>query len=84
MPSVRRARPLPSVWPPLALASVWPALPVPTVGLPPVEFGSELVAAAFPAFGDLLDGVAHGLEPVQLSRAGAPGGGRAALAGPGP
>jgi hypothetical protein len=48
-------------------------------GLPTVEFGAELVAAALPAFGDLLDGVAHRLEPVQLARAGATGRGRASL-----
>jgi hypothetical protein len=48
-------------------------------GLAAVQFDAELVAAAFPAFGDLLDGVAHRLEPVQLARAGATGRGRAAL-----
>jgi hypothetical protein len=48
------------------------ALPRPPVGLPPVELGAELVAAALPALGDLLDGVAHRLEPVQLPRPGAP------------
>jgi hypothetical protein len=33
-----------------------------------VQLGAELVAAALPALGYLLDGVADGLEPVQLSR----------------
>jgi hypothetical protein len=37
-----------------------------------VEFGAELLAAALPALGDLLDGVSHRLEPVQLPRPGAP------------
>jgi hypothetical protein len=48
-------------------------------GLAAVQFGAELVTAALPAFGDLLDGVAHRLEPVQLARAGATGRGRAGL-----
>ena len=48
-------------------------------GLAAVQFGAELVAAALPAFGDLLDGVAYRLEPVQLARTGATGWGRAAL-----
>jgi hypothetical protein len=43
------------------------------VGLAAVEFGAELVAAALPTLGHLLDGVADGLEPVQLPRPGAPG-----------
>jgi hypothetical protein len=43
------------------------------VGLAAVELGAELVAAALPALGHLLDGVADGLEPVQLARPGAPG-----------
>jgi hypothetical protein len=43
------------------------------VGLAAVELGAELVAAALPALGHLLDGVADGLEPVQLPRPGAPG-----------
>jgi hypothetical protein len=41
-------------------------------GLAAVELGAELLAAALPAFGDLLDGVAHRLEAVQLPRPGAP------------
>ena len=48
-------------------------------GLASLQLGAELVASALPAFGDLLDGVAHGLEPVQLARARAPGGGTGAL-----
>jgi hypothetical protein len=48
-------------------------------GLAAVELGAQLVAAALPAFGDLLDGVARRLEPVQLARAGATGRGRAGL-----
>jgi hypothetical protein len=55
------------------------ALPLPLVGLAAVELGAELVAAAFPALGDLLNGVAHRLEPVQLPRPGTPLRGRAAL-----
>jgi hypothetical protein len=43
------------------------------VGLAAVELGAELVAAALPTLGHLLDGVADGLEPVQLPRPGAPG-----------
>jgi hypothetical protein len=42
------------------------------VGLAAVELGAELVAAALPTLGHLLDGVADGLEPVQLPRPGAP------------
>ena len=48
------------------------ALTLPLVGLAAVELGAELLAAALPAFGDLLDGVAHRLEPVQLPRPGTP------------
>jgi hypothetical protein len=48
------------------------ALPLAAVGLAAVELGAELVAAALPALGDLLDGVAHRLEPVQLPRAATP------------
>ena len=55
------------------------ALPLPLVGLAAVELGAELVAATLPALGDLLDGVAHRLEPVQLPRPGTPRRGRAAL-----
>jgi hypothetical protein len=41
--------------------------PTPTLArLAAVELGAELVAAALPALGDLLDGAADGLEPVQL------------------
>jgi hypothetical protein len=58
------------------------ALPLPRLAA--VEFGAELVAAALPAFGDLLDGVADGLEPVQLARPGAPGLGGPGRALPGP
>ena len=57
------------------------ALPLPLVGLAAVELGPELVAATLPALGDLLDGVAHRLEPVQLPRPGTPRRGRAALGG---
>ena len=50
------------------------ALPLPLLlplaGLAAVELGAELLAAAFPALGDLLDGVAYRLEPVQLPRPG--------------
>jgi len=52
---------------------------LPVAGLAAVQFGAQLVAAALPAFGDLLDGVAHRLEPVQLAWAGATRRGRAAL-----
>jgi hypothetical protein len=65
------------------LPSVRAPLPLSSVRLPPVELGTQLVAAALPALGDLLDGVAHRLEPVQLPRAGTPRRRRAALAGPG-
>jgi hypothetical protein len=41
-------------------------------GLAAVELGAELVTAALPALGDLLDGLADGLEPVQLSGPGGP------------
>jgi hypothetical protein len=68
------------------MAPLLPAVPgparlptLPVAGLAAVQFGAELVAAALPAFGDLLDGVAHRLEPVQLARAGATGRGRAGL-----
>jgi hypothetical protein len=37
-------------------------------GLAAVQFDAELVAAALPAFGDLLDGLADGLQPLQLAR----------------
>jgi hypothetical protein len=37
-------------------------------GLAAVELGAELVAAALPALGQLLDRLAGRLEPVQLSR----------------
>jgi hypothetical protein len=43
------------------------------VGLAAVELGAQLVAAALPALGDLLDGVARRLEAVQLPRTGAAG-----------
>jgi hypothetical protein len=43
------------------------------VGLAAVELGAQLVAAALPALGDLLDGVARRLEAVQLPRPGAAG-----------
>jgi hypothetical protein len=46
-------------------------LPLASVGLAPVQLGSQLVAAALPALGDLLDGVAHRLEPIQLARSAA-------------
>lgn len=69
--------------PPPALPGLWltrpTLLPLPVAGLAAVQFGAQLVAAALPAFGDLLDGIAHRLEPVQLSRAGATRRGRAAL-----
>jgi hypothetical protein len=39
-----------------------------------VELGAQLVTAALPAFGDLLDGAAQRLEPVQLPRSRALGG----------
>jgi hypothetical protein len=55
------------------------ALPLPLAGLAAVELGAELLAAALPALGDLLDGVPHRLEPVQLPRSGPPLRGRAAL-----
>ena len=55
------------------------ALPLPVAGLAAVELGAQLVAAALPALGDLLDGVAHRLEPVQLSGAGAARRGRTTL-----
>jgi hypothetical protein len=67
---LRLAAPVPRL--PLTLPRLPPTLPLPPVGLPPVELGAELVAAALPALGDLLDGVAHRLEPVQLPRTGAP------------
>ena len=77
MPGLRltRATPLP---PALALPFGRP-LPLPLVGLAAVELGAELVAATLPALGDLLDGVAHRLEPVQLPRPGTPRRSRAAL-----
>jgi hypothetical protein len=53
-------------------------------GLAALQLGAELVAAALPAFGDLLDGVADGLEPVQLPRPAAPGLGGTGRALPGP
>jgi hypothetical protein len=37
-------------------------------GLAAVELGAELFAAALPPLGDLVDGVADRLEPVQLPR----------------
>jgi hypothetical protein len=40
-----------------------------------VQFRAQLVPAPFPPFGDLLDGVADGLEPFQLARVRPPGGG---------
>jgi hypothetical protein len=43
-------------------------LPLPLARLAAVELGAELVAAALPAFGHLLDRVADGLEAVQLPR----------------
>jgi hypothetical protein len=46
-------------------------------GLAAVELGAELVAATLPALGDLLDGAAHRLEPVQLPRPDSLGRGRA-------
>ena len=53
-----------------------PTLGLPLAGLAAVELGAELIAAALPALGQLLDGLPDGLEPVQLPRAGAPGRGR--------
>jgi hypothetical protein len=51
-------------------------------GLAAVQLGAELVAAALPALGHLLDGVADGLEPVQLPRPRPLGGPARALPGP--
>ena len=44
-------------------------------GLAAVQLRAQLVPAPFPAFGDLLDGVADGLEPFQLAWVGPLGGG---------
>ena len=45
------------------------ALTLALARLAAVELGAQLVAAALPALGDLLDGFAQRLEAVQLSRA---------------
>jgi hypothetical protein len=65
---------------PLPLPLGWALpLPLPVAGLAAVQLSAQLVAAALPALGDFLDGVADRLEPVQLSRAGAARRGRTAL-----
>lgn len=78
-----------SFWPSGSSAPSVPDLPavpgparLPLVGGPTlalarlasVELGAQLVTAALPAFGDLLDGAAQRLEPVQLPRSRALGG----------